>query len=388
MRRREDGQTYCIDDEGVVCVVQSDGSCARIEDSITVTTPPAQITQGTTNFFNCPGGQCMIPGTDGPRKTPGPGHYGPPPPDPTEHEYKKCVEENRGDEPAIKACFIERCVAAISNHPVMTGSSEAERIATCESLYRRHRQILGQREWQLEMRQLERQPERPRSFWDSPAGEFLIGVGVAALIATGVTAAVVFAPGVVVMGAAAAGVAVLVGVGAGSSGGAITGKSYGSIGDQACRPHMQKLVNRVAAINSLDASSRQAVEDFVVELCALNLPDIDKIRAAQRGTYQECETQARNAQPVNGAPPIVAISRALNQCLRQNAMAAGEKATLACSEGVRFADQWSTLVRDCAGSWGLQWRGALEDGAAWPVAGTPGGDLLPAVSGCVLGGIR
>ena len=332
----------------------------------------------------------MIPDTDSPRNPPGPpsGLYDPRS-DITAPEYQRCLAEYQaGNEDAVKACFIQRCVQSYGAVPLIGGVTDAERLAHCEQAYRRHRRNHGLREWEQEMRQLERQPERPRSFWDSPAGEVLIGVGIAALIATGVTAAVLFAPGIVVMGAAAAGVAVLVGVGAGSSGGAITGKSYGAIGDQACRPHMQKLINRVAALNDLDASSRQAVEDFVVELCTLNLPEIDKIRAAQRGTYQECEAKARTAQPVNGAPPIVAVSRALNQCLRQNALQAAQKATLPRSEGVRFADQWSAMLRDCSASWGLQWRGTADDGATWPVAGVPGGDLMAALSGCVLGSIR
>lgn len=180
----------------------------------------------------------------------------------------------------------------------------------------------------------------------------------------------------------------LVGVGSGSSGGAIVGKSYGEVGQQACRPTVERLVSQDPVVRDLDPASRGAVRDFFIELCVLNMPPIEAIRAAQRASYQACADQAITAQPVNGAPPIVAVSRALNNCLRQTALQASDKALLPRSEGARFADQWSTLVRDCSASWGLQWRGTLEEGAAWPVAGTPTGDLLPAVSGCVLGGIR
>ena len=60
-----DGQTYCVDEDGVVCVVQRDGSCGRIEESITVTPPPPPgISRGTTYFYNCPNNSCAIPAVD------------------------------------------------------------------------------------------------------------------------------------------------------------------------------------------------------------------------------------------------------------------------------------------------------------------------------------
>ena len=55
--------------------------------------------------------------------------------------------------------------------------------------------------------------------------------------------------------------------------------------------------------------------------------------------------------------------------------------------GQRFADQWSDLLRGCAAGSGLQWRGDLQNGAAWPV-GAPAGDPLAALSGCVVAGIK
>jgi hypothetical protein len=202
-----------------------------------------------------------------------------------------------------------------------------------------------------------------------------------------VAALIVAGPGVLVAGAAAAGVAVLIGVGTGSAGGGIVGKSYGAIGDQACRPHMQQLIARAGPPADLTPAGIKNVEDLLTELCALNLPDVEQIRATQRGTYQGCEQRSRYAQPVNGAPQIVAVSRRLNDCLRSQSVQAAEKALLAPQAGQRFADQWSELLRSCSASSGLQWHGDLVNGAAWPV-GAPAGDPLAALSSCVVAGIK
>ena len=69
-------------------------------------------------------------------------------------------------------------------------------------------------------------------------------------------------------------------------------------------------------------------------------------------------------------------------------MQAAEKALLPRQAGLRFADQWSGLLRSCAASSGMQWHGDLENGAAWPVGYSTGGDALLPISACMQSSIR
>jgi hypothetical protein len=229
-------------------------------------------------------------------------------------------------------------------------------------------------------------PERLREFWESPEGQLLayglegvgIGVGLVALVVCSASVA---------CGGAVLATGVIVGVSLDDSGGAMVGKSYEAVATQACQPPVEALIARNVPPGRLPPESMAGLHSFVVESCALNLPPLPVVRAMQRNVYQACEQQSRYAQPVNGAPQIVAISRRLNDCLRTQALNAAASGLRPQAEGARYADQWSDLLRRCSVSSGLQWHGDLANGAAWPV-GAPAGDPLVALSGCVVAGIR
>jgi hypothetical protein len=295
--------------------------------------------------------------------------------------FRNCRNFSISDEKE-RQCFITTCKFYFQDPTGVTTEAKCSRLYEQERENARRRLLDSLTDVGLKLI-----PVREAAFWETLPGRWLVFIAGTGAVGLGVAALVVAGPGIIVAGAAATGTAVLIGVVAGSAGGEIVGKSYGALGDQACRPHVAQVISGASPPAELGPSGLKSAEDFLTELCALNLPDIAQIRAMQRGSYQACEQQSRWAQPVNGAPAIVAISRQLNNCLRSQSVQAAEKALLPRQAGLRFADQWSGLLRGCAASSGMQWHGDLENGAAWPV-GAPAGDPLAALSGCVIASIR
>jgi hypothetical protein len=381
-----------------MCVQQSNGSCAPVADIVyvngkpTVIPVPGQhITRGMAAFFlfRCP--TCAFPNVDDPRRSPSPAAIvgvNLPSTNPNSEDEKKArdcksfVELHGAPAFEVRNCYISACMASLDGLSITDIVKENICIARWEKLAPR----IGSEVWRERTRELPKIPARQTDFWDSPAGRFLvygaegvaIGLGLAGLVACAAS---------VVCGGAVLATGVIVGISLDGSGGAIVGKSYEAIAQQACQPHVEALLARTVPPGRLDAADMSVLKGFVLESCALNVPNLDGIRAMQRRLYQDCEQRSRYAQPVNGAPQIVAASRRLNECLRGQAVQAAEKGLQPREAGTRFADQWSVLLRSCSASSGLQWRGDLQNGAAWPV-GAPAGDPMTALSGCVVAGIR
>jgi hypothetical protein len=391
-RDENDGQTYCLNDSGQMCIQQSNGSCTHVADVVyvgdkptLVPVPGQHITRGMAAFFifRCP--TCAFPNVDDPRRFPAPaaivgvnGEFDVQ----DKFNFDSCKSKEGSDWAKVRQCFFEKCRqsrAGQSYTPTQIDASCARAFDHQKKRWNEYyKREIGQR--------FQNVPERVNEFWDAHGDTVVL----AAVVVGGLALALFFPPagGILAMGAAGTAGAVLIGVGVGSSGGAITGKAYGELGIQACRPTVERLVSEDPAVRALDPARHAAVKDFFIELCALNLPDVAQIRAMQRGTYEGCEQQSRYAQPVNGAPAIVAISRQLNNCLRSQSVQAAEKALLPRQAGLRFADQWSELLRGCAASSGMQWHGDLENGAAWPVGYSTGGDALLPISACMQSSIR